>query len=146
MNEARTLRSGDTVILHFRIAVPDGGEIDSTFGAEPATLTLGSGQLAEGLERCLLGLAPGERRAFRLEPREAFGESRPELVQTLPPGRFQGEVPPRPDSLIEFSLPGGETLAGTVKAVTPDGVVVDFNHPLSDCPILFEVEVLALRD
>jgi FKBP-type peptidyl-prolyl cis-trans isomerase 2 len=146
MNATRILRYGDTLTLHYRISALDGKEIDSTFEGEPITLTLGQGELAEGLERCLLDLPLGERRLFRLQPHEAFGESRPELVQFVPLAQFGDDISPRPGALIEFSLPNGDTLAGTVKEVTPEHAVMDFNHPLSDCPILFEVEAIALRD
>ncbi len=146
MNAARTLRQGDTPTLHYRISALDGSEIDSTFGGEPVTLTLGRGELAEGLERCLLGLPVGERHVFRLEPGQAFGESRPELVLPVPLDQFPGDLPLHPGGLIEFTLPSGETLPGRVQEVGREHAVLDFNHPLSDCPIRFEVEAIAVRD
>jgi FKBP-type peptidyl-prolyl cis-trans isomerase 2 len=50
-----------------------------------------------------------------------------------------------PHTLIEFALPNGSLLQGTVLEKTQDEAVVDFNHPLCDCPVVFEVEVLGIR-
>jgi len=67
-----TVAPGDTVVLHYRLAAGTGEELEGTFGGEPATLTLGRGELAENLERCLIGLASGEQRVFLLPPEQAY--------------------------------------------------------------------------
>jgi hypothetical protein len=52
-------RSADSYLtLHYRLADLDGSEYVSTFDLSPATLQMGSGQLAETLESCLIGLPP----------------------------------------------------------------------------------------
>ncbi len=136
---------GDTIRLRYAIRFRNGDEIVSNFeDAEPDTLTLGDGTLAQTLEQWLIGLKPGERHVFLLEPWQAFGTSSEELVQTL---RTE-DIPPgmqlEPGTLVEFELPNGQTLAGSILDVSPEGVRVDFNHPLADCPIEFEVEVAGI--
>lgn len=136
---------GDTIRLRYAIRFRNGDEIVSNFEeAEPDTLTLGDGTLAQTLEQWLIGLKPGERHVFLLEPWQAFGASSEELVQTL---RTE-DIPPgmqlEPGTLVEFELPNGQTLAGSILDVSPEGVRVDFNHPLADCPIEFEVEVAGI--
>jgi FKBP-type peptidyl-prolyl cis-trans isomerase 2 len=44
---------------------------------------------------------------------------------------------------VEFSLPNGQTLPGRILESGAAGMRVDFNHPLTDCPIEFEVEVVS---
>jgi len=141
---ANAVKSGDTLTLHYKITAMNGTEIDSTFDGEPMQLTLGRNELAQTLENCLIGVLPGERHVFQLEPWQAFGVSNPELVQQIALDEFPADMPVEPGSLIEFTLPNGNSLSGTVKSKTHSHAVVDFNHPLSDCPILFEVEVLAI--
>ena len=58
MPDSPRIASGSHVTLHYRIAVLVDGterEVMSTFGAQPATLTIGAGDLAEPLEVRLLG-------------------------------------------------------------------------------------------
>jgi len=47
--------------LPYRLAGADGADVVSTFGDSPATLALGTGQLAPAIESCLVGLAEGTR-------------------------------------------------------------------------------------
>ncbi len=144
MKDKKPVKPGDTLTLHFKITVMNGTDIDSTFDAEPIQLTLGNNELAENLENCLIGILPGERHVFQLEPWQAFGVSDPDLVQQIALDQFPAEMHIEPNNLVEFTLPNGTSLSGTVKSKTNTHAIVDFNHPLSDCPILFEVEVLAI--
>ena len=64
--------SGTLVTLHYRLATADDTELVSTFDGTPATLQMGSGELAPPLERCVVGLAVGERHVFLLAPDQAF--------------------------------------------------------------------------
>jgi FKBP-type peptidyl-prolyl cis-trans isomerase SlpA len=140
-----TVAAGDTVTLHYRLSGLNGHEVESTFDGEPAVFTLGQGQLAENLERWLIGLSLHERHVFQLEPAQAFGHCDPAQVQRIALDEFPPGMVVEPRALIEFSLPNGSLLSGTVLEKTQDEAVVDFNHPLCDCPVLFEVEVLGIR-
>ncbi len=131
------------VTLHYRIAPLDGAEVISTFGGNPATLALGQGELAEGLERCIVDAEPGKRYVFQLEPQQAFGERRDELVQALSRKGFPPEMKLEQGTVVEFSSPEGTLHAGIVRASNDHEVRVDFNHPLAGRAVRFEIEVLA---
>lgn len=134
---------GDTLALRYAIRLRNGTEIVSNFDeAVPDTLTLGDGTLAQALEQWLIGLKPGERHVFLLDPWQAFGSRSEEMIQTLAPEDIPPEVELEPDTLVEFSLPNGQTLPGRILEIDSSGVKVDFNHPLADCPIEFEVEIV----
>ena len=78
-----TIQPGSFLTLHYRLAGPDGADVVTTFNDQPATLTLGAGQLAPAFEAKLLGLEEGTRASFTLAPGEAFGERNPEMVQRV---------------------------------------------------------------
>jgi FKBP-type peptidyl-prolyl cis-trans isomerase SlpA len=134
---------GKLVTLHYRIGPRDGAAVISTFGGNPATLALGQGELAAGLERCIAGAEPGKRYVFQLEPQQAFGERRDELVQALPRAGFAPEMNLEQGTVVEFSSPEGTPHAGIVRAANDHEVRVDFNHPLAGRTVRFEIEVLA---
>jgi FKBP-type peptidyl-prolyl cis-trans isomerase SlpA len=52
-----TIEPGSFLTLHYRLAGPDGADVINTFGDKPATLSLGTGQLAPAMEARLIGLA-----------------------------------------------------------------------------------------
>jgi len=139
--------SGSFLTLHYRLSGPDGADVVSTFGARPATLSLGEGQLAPAMERLLLGLTAGRHETFELDPGVAFGERKTELVQRVARSLLQrfgddgaefeiGDV-------VQFPRPDGEPgFAGIVRECADDWLLFDFNHPLAGQRVTFEVEVI----
>lgn len=139
------------VTLHYRLAVVDGGEereIVSTLSLKPATLQLGSGQLAPALESRLIGLDEGEEASFELEAGEGYGSRQAELVQTLTRDVFDANADSDSDYLpgdvVEFRAPDGNRFSGVLKSRDEGRVVVDFNHPLAGMPLRFSVQVIGV--
>lgn len=131
--------------LHYSLTGTDGTEFVSTFGMSPATLQMGCGQLAEPLERCLLGLVAGTRRMFELPAEAAFGPHNPRLVERIARSALPPEVELKENSLIEFGAPnGGSGFAGFLRELTDTTAVLDFNHPLAGKAIRFEVEIVGI--
>ena len=133
--------------LHYRMSAGD-SDIVSTFAGTPATLQMGSGQLAPFLEHCLLGMLEGEHRTFSLAPQEAFGERNPELLQRVTRSMLQqhsasGEQFTVGD-VVEFEAPGGGRFAGVIRECSEDDAVFDFNHPLAGQAIDFEVKIVGV--
>ena len=77
------VQPGSFLTLHYRLAGPDGADIINTFTDKPATLSLGTGELAPGVEQRLIGLAEGTRTSFDLPAGVAFGPRNLELVQRV---------------------------------------------------------------
>ena len=138
----RTVAAGDTLELRYALRPRGGDDIISNFeDTEAETVTLGDGTLAPMLEQWLLDLHPGERHVFLLDPWQAFGASQAELIQTLPKTDLPADMAFAVDQLVEFAMPNGQTLAGRILEIGDDAVKVDFNHPLADLSIEFEVEI-----
>ena len=146
------VQPGSFLTLHYRLAGPDGGDVVNTFGGTPATLSLGSGQLAPAIEQHLVGLPEGARAEFALAPGEAFGDRNPELQQKVklallrelgdPDAEYQvGDV-------VQFPTPDGQgAYAGVVREVGPAAegwLLFDFNPPLAGLPVKFEVQVIGV--
>ena len=143
-----TLRPGNLVTLHYRLEC-GGQEIVNTFGEGPETFTLGVGELEARLETLLLGLSVGDHVTYELGPGEAFGPHDPALIHTLPRSDFVANLAAGQelavDGGVEFTLPNGQTLTGSVLEIGADSVRIDFNHPLAGLPVVFEVKILAIE-
>jgi len=143
------VQPGSFLTLHYRLAGPDGADLINTFHDKPATLSLGTGELAPAMEARLLGLPEGAHRSFELAPGEAFGERNPELLQRVkralldelgdPDERYSvGDV-------VQFPTPDGQgAYAGVVREVDGEVLVFDFNHPLAGRPVTFEVQLIGV--
>ncbi len=141
-NPRRSILPGSRVTLHFSLSDAEGNETVSTFGEEPATITLGDGSLSEGLELALYGLTEGAAQTLQLSPEQAFGHREESRVQTLLRSEFPEGIDPEPGLLIAFETNSGEELAGLVLEVEEQQVSVDFNHPLAGQEVIFRVKIL----
>ena len=131
--------------LHYRLAGIDGTEFVSTFDMSPATLQMGCGQLAEPLERCLIGLSTEARHVFELAADDAFGAHNPRLVERIARSALPPEVELKENSLIEFAAPnGGPGFAGFLRELTETSALFDFNHPLAGKNIRFTVQIVGI--
>jgi FKBP-type peptidyl-prolyl cis-trans isomerase SlpA len=135
--------------LHYCLASTDGVDIVSTFHENPATLQLGTGQLAPFLEDCLIGLPEGAQQSFELPPEKAFGPRNPDLIQRLSRSALDDNNSTRREEyaigdLIEFSAPGGGRFTGVLRAIDADSALFDFNHPLAGQSVKFEVRIIGI--
>jgi FKBP-type peptidyl-prolyl cis-trans isomerase SlpA len=141
---SRIVRPGDTILLHYRLSTAAGEEVCGNFDEEPETFVIGAGELAENLERLLIGHPEDTHECIQLPPEAAFGEPDPTLVREIAREDFPAGFPLIAESLVEFRLPDGRTANGIVREWTDDSVSVDFNHPLCGCPIVFEFRIVEI--
>lgn len=142
--------------LHYRLSDPGGVDAVNTFGHTPATLTLGQGQLSPALETLLIGMEEGTHTRFDLPAGAAFGARIPGLLRwvsrsVVEESRERPGPQPLIGDVLRLRLPtsaDGEAglLTALVREVDAerDALLLDFNHPLADCPTQFEVHVLAV--
>ncbi len=137
---------GAHLTLHYRLLSGE-QEVVSTFGGTPATLQLGSGQLAPALEQCLIGLEEGTQQRFHLEPGAVFGQRNPELLQRVTRAMLRehgGGEDFTVGEVLEFAAPNGARFAGVVRECGENDALFDFNHPLAGQPIDFEVHIIGV--
>ncbi|GAA4330634.1 peptidylprolyl isomerase [Variovorax defluvii] len=139
---------GSFLTLHYRLAGP-GGDIINTFGAQPATLSLGTGELSPAMEQRLIGMPEGTHTTFELAPGEAFGERNPEMQQwvarTLLAQLGDPDEQYAVGDVVKFSTPDGSgSYAGAVIELGETAVHFDFNHPLAGQPVSFEVQLIGV--
>jgi FKBP-type peptidyl-prolyl cis-trans isomerase SlpA len=143
------IQPGSFLTLHYRLAGPDGSAVVDTFDGSPATLSLGTGELAPALEARLIGLAEGARESFEMAAGVAFGERNPQMLQRVKlallhevgdPGARYGV-----GDVVQFPTPNGHgSYAGVVREAGDDWLLFDFNHPLAGLPVRFDVHVVGV--
>jgi len=144
------VQPGSFLTLHYRMSGAQGQVIIDTFNGQPATLSLGQGELSPAIERRLIGLAEGTRTVIDLAPGEAFGERQPEMQQWVARKLLNDLGDPHEQyavgDVVQFPTPDGlGTYAGAVREVRADGAVLfDFNHPLAGQAVRFEVELIGV--
>ena len=144
------VQPGSFLTLHYRMSDAQGQVIIDTFSGQPATLSLGQGELSPAIEQRLLGLEEGTRTVIELAAGEAFGERQPEMQQWVARKLLNELGDPHEQyavgDVVQFPTPDGTgQYAGAVREVRADGAVLfDFNHPLAGQPLSFEVQVIGV--
>jgi FKBP-type peptidyl-prolyl cis-trans isomerase SlpA len=146
------IRPDSYLTLHYRIVLASGpaeGEVFAdTFDGRPATLQMGSGQWAPGLEAALLGHAQGERFSVTLAPAQAYGERNPELIQRVTRAMLDEhagwDASFDPGDLVEFTAPNGGRYSGILKEINDDWALFDFNHPMAGVALRLDVSILGV--
>ncbi|MBD2812572.1 FKBP-type peptidyl-prolyl cis-trans isomerase [Xenorhabdus sp. Vera] len=133
------------VLLHFTLKLDDGSTADSTYSqGKPALFRLGDGSLSAPLEQQLLGLKVGDKHQFTLAGETVFGKHNPDLVQYFTPRDFADSGIPEAGTIMLFTAMNGSEMPGFIKEVAEGSITVDFNHPLAEQNITFEIEVLEI--
>ena len=139
------IQAGARVALRFTLSLADGTCVEGTApGEAPWEVVVGRGDLPPGLDRCLVGLAVGERGRYFVAAADAYGERDEGAREILPRTDFPVDVDLIPGMAFSFTLPDGREAMGQVMAVTEGGVEVDFTHPLAGHDLVFEVDIVAI--
>jgi FKBP-type peptidyl-prolyl cis-trans isomerase SlpA len=143
------VQPGSFLTLHYRLTGPQGDELINTFNDKPATLSLGTGELAPAVEARLVGLEEGAHVTLQLDPGEAFGQRNPEMVQRVKLALLHELGDPDAEyhvgDVVQFPTPDGQSsYAGVVREAGPDWLLMDFNHPLAGEALSFEVQLIGV--
>lgn len=103
-----------------------------------------------GLMAALNGLGKGDKFSSELPPEAAFGQRDKDNVLKLeynvfnPDGKLPSEV--KEGAALPMLTQDGYQVIGTVTAIEPDGVMMDFNHPFAGKTVRIDGEVTEVRD
>lgn len=139
------IAQGTKVTLHFSLTIVGGEVVDSTFDGEPATFTVGDGNLLIGFEEALYGLAPGAQEVLTISPEKGFGQHNPSNIQLINREHFDADISLEKGLVLSFADAQNAELPGVVMGFDDEQVTVDFNHPLAGKDIEFQVEIIAVE-
>jgi FKBP-type peptidyl-prolyl cis-trans isomerase SlpA len=132
------------VTLFYRLGLTDDQLLEENFDDEPMTVTLGKGEMAEGLELALIGLNEGDEQTIDIGPDLAFGFVDETLFRALPRTEFDPQLELEHGLIIEFANEDGNTLPGTIISFDDDQVQIDLNHPLAGQTVRYSVKIVAV--
>lgn len=121
------------------------GEVMDASNGHPLAYLHGHHNLIPGLEAELAGKSVGDKFTVTVPAAQAYGETEPGLIQSVPSNMFQGveslEVGMRFEAQSEQGMHSVE-----ITAIEGDMVTVDGNHPMAGKDLTFDVEVVGIRD
>lgn len=139
------VKNNDTVKVHYTGKLNDGQVFDSSLErGEPLQFTMGKGQLIPGFEKGLLDMKVKEKKTITIPKKEAYGESKSELIQEVPKDQLPEDLEPKVGMGLVSQTPNGQEINLIVKEVKDNTIVVDGNHPLAGKDLVFDLEVVEI--
>ena len=105
----------------------------------------GHGHIIEKLEEEVSKLKSGDKATINIKDAEGCGEYNKDAIQSLPKEQFAG-IDLHEGMELFGQNEDGSSVRVIVKEIKDDEVTVDFNHPYAGKDLLFNVEILEVRD
>ena len=136
-------KRGDTVHVHYKGTLDDGSVFDSSEGHDPISFTIGNGDVIPGFENAVEGMSIGEKKTSRMEPGDAYGDRREELVFSVGKEQMpEGDI--EVGDMLQVGFPDGSSSTVQVAEMGDSEVKLDANHPLAGKPLTFELELVSI--
>ena len=141
-----TIQNGLIVSLAYTLKLQNGDLIDYSDSDDPLEYLHGAENIIPGLERELTGLHTGDTKDVRVNPAEGYGEYDPEEVEEIERKLLPRDLELRLGMVLAIRDEEGNMSEAYVRAISPDSVTLDFNHPLAGQPLFFNVQVVGVRE
>lgn len=151
-----TVESGDYVTVDYigsyengsvfdtsieQVAV-DSGIYNSERSYEPLGFVAGQGQMIEGFDEAVIGMAVDEEKTVTIPPEKAYGNYSEDLVVSLPSEDFaNANITPVVGEQVNYMW-----RACTIVEVTEGNVTLDCNHRLAGETLVFMIQVVSIGE
>jgi FKBP-type peptidyl-prolyl cis-trans isomerase 2 len=107
--------------------------------------TVGSSEVIAGISRGVVGMAEGEQKHLILQPQDAYGVVRRQLIKELPRKKFARHLDLHPGKRLVTVDADGRRRRVTVVRIKRDSVIVDANHPLAGDVLEVDIRLITLQ-
>jgi FKBP-type peptidyl-prolyl cis-trans isomerase 2 len=140
------VKENNTVKVNYTGKLSDGQIFDSSEGKKPLEFTLGQGQLIPGFEKGLIDMKLNEKKTITIPKEEAYGEVNDDLKLEVKRTELPQDMTPEVGMGLVSKSPDGQERNLLVVEVNEESIVVDGNHPLAGKDLIFDLEVVAIKD
>jgi FKBP-type peptidyl-prolyl cis-trans isomerase SlyD len=145
MSELTQIADNTVVEFHYTLTDNSGKTLDSSQGRSPLAYIQGKQNIVPGLEKQMNGKAIGEKFTANVPAAEAYGPYYEGMVQSVDKAQFEGIENLQIGMQFQVQTEQG-ALVVAVKEIKEDQVVLDGNHPLAGVDLIFDVEVISVRE
>ena len=138
-------KKGDTAKVHYTGRLESGEVFDSSRDGDPLEFEVGSGQVIAGFDEGVEGMTIGDQKTIAIEPDEAYGQRVDALIQSIGREGIKLDREPEVGMRLGLQLPDGNEIPVTITEVTPDVITIDANHPLAGQKLIFDVELVDVK-
>lgn len=137
------VQSGDDVKIHYTGTLQDGTVFDSSRErGQPLAFKAGAGQMIQGFDEGVMGMAVGEKKTLNIPADKAYGQKQDHLLVTFTKDKFPQDAPIAVGQEFTLQTQDGRPVPVRIIEIKEDEVILDANHPLAGKDLVFDVELL----
>ena len=140
------VKANNTVKVHYTGKLADGQVFDTSEGKEPIEFVLGQGRLIPGFEEGLIDMKVNEKKTISIAKEEAYGEVNEQLIQEIDKANLPQDMEPKVGMGLVSKSPEGQEMNLMIIEVKDASVVIDGNHPLAGRDLIFDLEVVEIKE
>ncbi len=131
--------------FHYTLTEEGAGKLEDSRPDDPVTYLHGHQPMLQGLVDALAGKQPGDSFTVTIPPEKGYGERMEAETQRVPIKYLLNKGKLKPGMIVQVNTKNGARDATIVK-VGKFNVDLDVNHPFAGKTLIFDVEVLDVRD
>jgi peptidylprolyl isomerase len=139
-----TVKTGDTIMLHYTGKYKNGKVFDSTRKGNPIPVEVGAGEIIKGLENAVIGMQPGENKTVVVQPEEGFGNYDEKRLIEMPKKSFPENISPEIGMELQLVNKQGQAFNVVVVEILDKSIMLDANHPLAGKVLVFDIELVKI--
>ena len=140
------VKVNSTIKVNYTGKLANGQVFDTSEGKEPIEFVLGQERLIPGFEKGLIDMKLNEKKTIEIVKDEAYGEPNPALIQEVKKSELPQDMEPQVGMGLVSKSPDGQEINLMVVEVKEDSIVIDGNHPLAGHDLVFDVEVVEIKE
>ena len=142
---ATEVKEGSKVSVEYTGKLDNGEVFDTSEGKEPLVFTVDAQQVVKGFNDAVKDMKEGEEKEFKIEPKDAYGDVNPQLVQEVPKEKLPENLDPKVGMVLGLKSPDGKQFGARVLEVGDKTFKIDLNHPLAGKNLTFKVKVVKVE-
>lgn len=139
------IKKNTIVTMHYTLKNEMGEVIDSSEGKDPMKFLQGSHAIIKGLESALEGHKAGDQFTVNVEPEDGYGIRHDSLIQQVSKTAFD-QIPNLQIGMRLMAESDRGEVPVVVTEINDEYVVVDGNHELAGFRLIFDINVINVRE
>ncbi len=140
------VKENNTIKVNYTGKLSNGQIFDTSEGKEPIEFVLGQGRLIPGFEKGLIDMKLNEKKTIEIAKDQAYGDVNDNLIQEVNKTELPQDMEPKVGMGLVSKSPDGKEINLMVVEVKDESIVIDGNHPLAGHDLIFDVEVVEIKE
>ncbi|MDG1038419.1 MAG: peptidylprolyl isomerase [Polaribacter sp.] len=140
------VKENNTIKVNYTGKLSNGQIFDTSEGKEPIEFVLGQGRLIPGFEKGLIDMKLNEKKTIEIAKDQAYGDVNDNLIKEVNKTELPQDMEPKVGMGLVSKSPDGKEINLMVVEVKDESIVIDGNHPLAGHDLIFDVEVVEIKE